>query len=106
LLLPPDVKTSGSKKTNPLKGLQNESSLEQTCPFGSRTLECLAELATRLRHMDRELTLNASEYERLVAVMDRLIDQVGEDESHLLASLMEVIGVLIEKYEDEQVPEL
>jgi len=31
---------------------------------------------------------------------------VGENKSHPLASLMEVIGVLIEKYEDEHVPEL
>ena len=29
-----------------------------------------------------------------------------EDETHALASLMEVIGVLIEKYEEEHVPEL
>ena len=36
----------------------------------------------------------------------RLIDVVGEDDSHPLSSLMEVIGVLIEKYEDENVPEL
>ena len=27
-------------------------------------------------------------------------------ESHPLASLMEIVGVLIEKYEDEHVPEL
>ncbi|MBW4612782.1 MAG: hypothetical protein KME21_05780 [Desmonostoc vinosum HA7617-LM4] len=46
------------------------------------------------------------EYERLVEMLDYLIDQVGEDESHPLASLMEVIGVLIEKYEDEYVPHL
>jgi HTH-type transcriptional regulator / antitoxin HigA len=46
------------------------------------------------------------EYERLVQMLDTLIDVVGEDESHPLASLMEVISVLIEKYEDEQVPEL
>ncbi len=46
------------------------------------------------------------EYEKLVAFLDTLIDIVGEDESHLLASLMELIGVLIEKYEDENVPEL
>jgi HTH-type transcriptional regulator/antitoxin HigA len=39
-------------------------------------------------------------------VLDNLIDVVGEDEDHPLASLMEVIGVLIEKYEDEHVPEL
>ena len=47
-----------------------------------------------------------SEYQRLVAVLDDLIDVVGEDENHPLASLMEVIGVLIEKYEEEHVPEL
>ena len=47
-----------------------------------------------------------SEYQRLVAVLDALIDVVGENENHPLASLMEVIGVLIEKYEDEYVPEL
>lgn len=46
------------------------------------------------------------EYQRLVSVMDDLIDVVGEDDHHPLASLMEVIGVLIEKYEDENVPEL
>ena len=46
------------------------------------------------------------EYDRLVQMLDSLIDMVGEDETHPLASLMEVIGVLIEKYEDEQVPEL
>ena len=47
-----------------------------------------------------------SEYQRLVGLLDALIDVVGEDENHSLASLMEVIGVLIEKYEGEHVPEL
>jgi HTH-type transcriptional regulator/antitoxin HigA len=46
------------------------------------------------------------EYHRLVAVLDALIDEVGEDESHSLASLMEIVGVLIEHYEAEHVPEL
>ncbi|MBI1297844.1 hypothetical protein GC175_23155 [bacterium] len=49
---------------------------------------------------------NEAEYQRLVEVLDALIDRVGEDEDHPLASLMEVIGVLIEKYEDEYIPEL
>ena len=47
-----------------------------------------------------------SEYEGLVTLLDALIDRVGEDESHPLASLMEVIGTLIERYEDEYVPKL
>jgi HTH-type transcriptional regulator/antitoxin HigA len=46
------------------------------------------------------------EYRRLVALLDGLIDEVREDESHPLASLMEIVGVLIEKYEDDHVPEL
>ncbi len=48
----------------------------------------------------------AREYEQLVAFLDELIDEVGEDETHPLASLMDVIGTLVEKYEDEHVPEL
>ena len=47
-----------------------------------------------------------SEYQQLVAILDDLIDEVGENENHPLASMMEVIGVLIEKYEGEHVPEL
>ena len=47
-----------------------------------------------------------AEYDRLVSLLDRMVDEVGEDESHPLASLMEIVGVLIEKYEDEHVPEL
>jgi HTH-type transcriptional regulator/antitoxin HigA len=39
-------------------------------------------------------------------MLDLLIDVVGEDEAHPLASLMEVVGVLIERYEDEHVPEI
>ncbi len=46
------------------------------------------------------------EYDQLVIVLDNLIDEVGEDESHPLASLMEIIGVLIESYENQNIPEL
>jgi HTH-type transcriptional regulator/antitoxin HigA len=49
---------------------------------------------------------NDREYRNLVKLLDRLIDEVGEDENHPLSSLMEVLGVLIEKYEGEHVPEL
>lgn len=47
-----------------------------------------------------------ADYRELVELLDRLTDEVGEDENHPLASLMDVLGVLIEKYEDEHVPEL
>ncbi len=46
------------------------------------------------------------EYQELVKLLDSLIDEVGEDETHPLASLMEIIGVLIEKYENEHIPEI
>jgi HTH-type transcriptional regulator/antitoxin HigA len=47
-----------------------------------------------------------ADYQGLVTLLDSLVDEVGENENHPLASLMEVIGVLIEKYENEHVPEL
>ncbi len=49
---------------------------------------------------------NETEYERLVAMLDNLIDEVGEDEMHPLASLMDVLSALIENYENANVPEL
>ena len=49
---------------------------------------------------------SAADYERGVVLLDDLIDEVGGNEDHPLASLMEVVGLLIEKYEDEHVPEL
>ena len=47
-----------------------------------------------------------AEYKRLVSLLDGLVDEVGEDEDHPLASLMEVLGALVERYEAEHVPEL
>jgi HTH-type transcriptional regulator / antitoxin HigA len=47
-----------------------------------------------------------AQYNQLVALMDNLVDEVGEDENHPLASLMEIVSVLIENYETEHVPEI
>jgi HTH-type transcriptional regulator/antitoxin HigA len=55
--------------------------------------------AVRVPHTD-------ADYRELVDLLDRVTDEVGEDENHPLASLMDVLGVLIEKYEDENVAEL
>lgn len=46
------------------------------------------------------------EYNQTVELLDSLTDEVGEDETHPLASLMEILGILIEKYEDEHIPEI
>jgi HTH-type transcriptional regulator/antitoxin HigA len=45
-------------------------------------------------------------YQYLVDWLDQLIDEVGENEAHPLASLMDILGVLIEQYENDRVPEL
>lgn len=46
------------------------------------------------------------EYNQIVSLLDKLIDEVGEDEGHPLASLMEILGVLIEHFENAHVPEV
>ena len=43
-----------------------------------------------------------SDYQRLSTLRNDLITLVGKSENHPLASLMEVVGALIEKYESEQ----
>ena len=47
-----------------------------------------------------------ADYQELVELLDQLTDKVGEDENHPLVSLMDVLGVLIERCEDKRVPEL
>jgi HTH-type transcriptional regulator/antitoxin HigA len=49
---------------------------------------------------------NEQDYEQAVELLDSLIDVVGENKSHSLASLMELVGVLIKQYEDAHVPEI
>lgn len=46
------------------------------------------------------------DYDKLVNLLDSLIDEVGNDENHPLASLMETIGTLIETYESQHIKEI
>jgi len=46
------------------------------------------------------------EYGELLEAMDQLMQKVGGDEEHPLKSLMEVMAVLIENYEEENVAEV
>src|SRR5687767_9855567 len=39
------------------------------------------------------------EYDHMVRLLDKLVDEVGDDESHALAGLIDLVGVLIEQYE-------
>jgi len=49
---------------------------------------------------------NEKDYNRLVQLLDGVIDEIGDDDSHPLASLMETLGSLIESYEARSIPEI
>ncbi len=44
---------------------------------------------------------NEQEYEQAVARLNALIDEVGVNEAHPLYSLLNILGILIEAYEEE-----
>lgn len=44
---------------------------------------------------------SAQEYDRAVSFMNDLLDTVGEDEDHELADLLELVGQLVEDYDQE-----
>ena len=49
---------------------------------------------------------NQKDFNKLVILLDSLIDEVGNNENHPLASLMEMIGSLIETYESKYISEI
>jgi HTH-type transcriptional regulator / antitoxin HigA len=49
---------------------------------------------------------NKKDYDKLVNLLDSLIDEVGNNEKHPLASLMETIRSLIETYESQYIDEI
>ena len=48
---------------------------------------------------------NEKDYKKLVNLLDSLIDEVGNNELHPLASLMETLGAFIEAYEAQNIPD-
>jgi HTH-type transcriptional regulator / antitoxin HigA len=43
---------------------------------------------------------NEAEYDRVVAFMNGLLDVVGDDEQHELADLLDLVGQLVEDYDN------
>lgn len=43
------------------------------------------------------------DYRRAVALLDRLLDEVGDNERHPLFSFVEVLGTMVESYESDHV---
>jgi len=66
----------------------------------------LSEIANQWQPLAPFLTVphKEAEYDNLSAFLDRLTDEVGNDESHPLAALMDTVGTLIEAYEKEHYP--
>jgi HTH-type transcriptional regulator/antitoxin HigA len=111
----------GGNKIRPDCGdsLQSQEAIYQGSAYARRIRPIQVEGVT-MQNLDVQRAANAwsslsgdifvphteAEYNRIVALLDHLIDEVGEDENHPLASLMEVLSVLIERYEAEHVPEL
>lgn len=49
---------------------------------------------------------NERDFARMQALMDELLNEVGDDEDHPLADLLDVVGVLVDQYENENMTEL
>jgi len=49
---------------------------------------------------------NERDYARMQSLMDQLLEEVGDDEDHPLADLLDLVSVLVGQYEDENTPGL
>lgn len=49
---------------------------------------------------------NKKDYNKLVKLLDSLIDEVGNAENHSLATLMDTIGSLVETYESRYIQDI
>lgn len=72
-----------------------------------KSKDALGEMAKAWTMLRREAKIGVIgselEYRKMTALVDRLIDEIGSDEKHELAGLLNVLGALIEQYEDEVV---
>ena len=63
----------------------------------------LVKAGNEYRVLRRQIPLGVirsnAEYERAVATLDTIIDEIGEDETHPLADLAEALGVFVEAYD-------
>ena len=57
------------------------------------------EYRTLRRQIPLGVIRSKAEYDRAVATLDTIIDEIGEDETHPLADLAEALGVFVEAYD-------
>ncbi len=54
--------------------------------------------------VDKGLSIRTeTDYNKAVEMLDKLLDEVGDNESHPLYNFLEVLGTLIESYEEDRV---
>ena len=68
----------------------------------------LVKAGNEYRILRRQIPLGVirskAEYDRAVATLDTIIDEIGEDETHPLADLAEALGVFVEAYDKAHYP--
>jgi len=68
----------------------------------------LVKAGNEYRTLRRQIPLGVirskAEYDRAVAVLDTIIDEIGEDEAHPLADLAEALSVFVEAYDKAHYP--
>lgn len=54
--------------------------------------------------VDKGLSIRTeADYNKAIKILNQLLDEVGDDESHPLFNFLEVLGTLIESYEEDHV---
>lgn len=70
----------------------------------------IREVGTEYRRIRRRIPLGilrtGAEYRKAVAVLDEILDEIGENEDHPLADLAEALGLFIHAYEETHLTEI
>ena len=69
--------------------------MQATAQFDVRTTQC------SWASLDLRTIPNDTAYEKMVTLMNVLLDVLGDDEDHVLAGLLELVGNVVSKYELE-----
>lgn len=64
----------------------------------------LTETIKHWKYLSRDIHAprHANDYDKLAKILDTLLDLVGEDESHQLIGLIDVISYMLTKYDEEK----
>jgi HTH-type transcriptional regulator / antitoxin HigA len=81
-----------------------KSGKNPTRASASGTFENIADAWEKFQSVARVTAVrNTKEYNAAIEMINHLVDIVGNDESHPLAELLDIVGTLVERYEDQEV---